>query len=865
MNQFPPNIQFKYPWRKYQERVLEQLQNYTTDNHLHIIAPPGSGKTVLGLEVALRLNKPTLIFAPTIAIKNQWIQRFCELFLRQDEKPEWISDNIKQPKFLTISTYQALYAACTNSDIEEETNESEEESDKAENGKSSKQIDVILILKLLRAQNIGTIVMDEAHHLKNEWWKPLSSIVRHLNPSVVGLTATPPYDVSFVEWRRYLDLNGAIDTEISVPELVIENDLCPHQDYVYLSEPTETEKKIIKSQKDKVYALFKELKTDVLLTEAIENHPIYLSPTENLEWIYTNLEYYSAFLIYLNSCGIEISEKHLEVIGDKKLKIPSLDYTWMERLLTFYLFIDDKNFLSYESHKELITGKLSRIGVLERKSICFSENRRINKYLETSLNKLNSIEKIVEIERCNLKNDLRMVILTDFIRKEFLVTDTCNNLEINKIGVFPIFEMLRRKNIPNLKLGILSGSLIIIPSDALTSLLNACKPHFSAESITFSALSYDTNYIIINTSEQIKRSIVSLVTQIFEQGEINILVGTKSLLGEGWDAPAINWLILASFVGSFVLSNQMRGRAIRVDRRNPHKTGNIWHLVCIDKTDSGGGSDLELLRKRFKGFVGLSFEDETSIENGTSRMKIPHTFVDNEIETYNAFMSESASHRHTLKLKWTEALKEVVSLTEEIKVPFQPKEKKDYQGAKSMYFNKTIGFSVAALTSGITSFSLDMGNSFLRSLRNFDSISDFWYWLFFMGIIGFLSFGGLAYKTLRMYIKHRDIGKDFYQISDVVLDSLVKIGVIHTQLSELQNDVSIDKYGTLYCHLQGGTSFEKSVFIKSLQEVVAPINNPKYIIVRKSMFLRLINQIDYYSVPELIGQNKKQAEYFAKQ
>ena len=62
---------------------------------------------------------------------------------------------------------------------------------------------------------------------------------------------------------------------------------------------------------------------------------------------------------------------------------------------------------------------------------------------------------------------------------------------------------------------------------------------------------------------------VEFVGDLFEKGEIQILVGTKSLLGEGWDAPCVNSLILASFVGSFVLSNQMRGRAIRIDRNNP--------------------------------------------------------------------------------------------------------------------------------------------------------------------------------------------------------------------------------------------------------------------------------------------------------
>ncbi len=68
MSEHFKDIRFKNSWRKYQQRVLNDLQTHLADKHLHIIAPPGSGKTVLGLEVAIRLNKPTLILAPTIAI-----------------------------------------------------------------------------------------------------------------------------------------------------------------------------------------------------------------------------------------------------------------------------------------------------------------------------------------------------------------------------------------------------------------------------------------------------------------------------------------------------------------------------------------------------------------------------------------------------------------------------------------------------------------------------------------------------------------------------------------------------------------------------------------------------------------------------
>ena len=102
-------MQFRYPWRSYQARVLEELSNFLRDDHLHIVAAPGSGKTVLGLEVMHRLDRPTLILAPTLTIRNQWIDRLIHLFLPEGAgRPDWITTDIRQPRLVTVATYQAL-------------------------------------------------------------------------------------------------------------------------------------------------------------------------------------------------------------------------------------------------------------------------------------------------------------------------------------------------------------------------------------------------------------------------------------------------------------------------------------------------------------------------------------------------------------------------------------------------------------------------------------------------------------------------------------------------------------------------------------------------------------------------------------
>ena len=108
---FDSSIKFKYSWRPYQARTLEQIEKYINDKKLHIVAAPGSGKTVLGLELARFLNQPVIMFSPTVTIKNQWVDRFMSSFTNFTEVPAWISSNIYDLKFFNVATYQALHYA----------------------------------------------------------------------------------------------------------------------------------------------------------------------------------------------------------------------------------------------------------------------------------------------------------------------------------------------------------------------------------------------------------------------------------------------------------------------------------------------------------------------------------------------------------------------------------------------------------------------------------------------------------------------------------------------------------------------------------------------------------------------------------
>lgn len=848
MNVFPKDAIFKYTWRTYQKKFLDHLDEYLADDHLHVSAPPGSGKTVLGLEIMLRLGKPALIVTPTLAIKNQWIQRFCELFLDTETVPDWISSDIKKPGVITVTTYQGLHSASEVSDDEEIINV-----------KSSK-ISVAEMIKRLKKQKVGTLILDEAHHLKNAWWRTLMELKSEINPAVVALTATPPFDVSGAEWQKYIKLNGPIDAEISVPELMIEGDLCPHQDLVHFTLPSIEEQKKIEYYHTQASAFFEEIKNDEVLLNAIEQHPVYLAPLDHLDWIYENISSYTSGLVYLHFRGKEIPEIHFEIIGDQQKYIPEFDFFWMEELLDFYLLVDEVNFKNYEEHRTNFGNRLKRLGFLEQKTISFFNNKNLNQILNSSIGKLQGIKDIADFEFSVLQEELKMVILTDFIKKEYLNNGEQNTLNLDKIGAVPVFEKLRRENTQHKKIGVLTGSLVIIPLSAKGMFDEWCDRK-NVSGISFSPLSYDGNYLMINLTEQIKHAIVHIITEIFQAGGIQVLIGTKSLLGEGWDAPKMNTLILASFVSSFVLSNQMRGRVIRTDKDNFNKTGNIWHLVCFDSEDQAGGQDLNIMKRRFKTFVGISHKDNPTIENNFERLNIPVVENKTGISGINQSSFAAAKDRTGLSRRWKVALDKGDILVEEIQVPTE--NMKAMNEMKTDYLSRTTANFAKVIVSSVLLFWQDLVLGLLKNIDSVSSVKSFSILASVLGGAGLLVYGGKLYRSVKQYRRCKDLARQIESLADVVLNNLIHEKIIRTSIEKLRIVSTSQKEKNAFCYLEGGSQYENSQFIQTLQELVSQIDNPRYLLKQKKSFVFLKKDL-YYPVPEVFAKNKKSAEFFNK-
>ncbi|WP_289060103.1 DEAD/DEAH box helicase family protein [uncultured Zobellia sp.] len=832
MTELIHSLKFKFEWRSYQQNFLDHFEEHIKDHHLHMVAPPGSGKTILGLEVLRRVNKRTLVLAPTLTIRNQWKDRLVSFFLKDSEFADFSMD-IKEPKLLTFSTYQSLHALSKR--LADEENYS--------------------LLKFIRENGIETLVLDEAHHLKNEWYKCLMTLKEIEGLTVIALTATPPYDSSSAELNKYFDLCGPIDDEIAVPDLVNNGDLCPHQDFIYFSKPSEAQIRYIVEYRENIIQFLSDLKADIGFQNLLLEHPFYKNTEATLEEIYGKPSFLSAMLIFLNSAGVQIDKEKLLFLGfeDKAVDFPELTYEWIEILLQELLVAQREALGAYEEPLKAIEKQLGRIGVYEKKRVNFVGDEQLYRSLASSPSKLNSIHAILEKEYENLGEQLKAVVLTDFIRKEFLDYTGEATGVLNKLGVVSIFQFLRIKSKHKEHLAILTGSLVVLHKTVVEDF----EKVLGEGAFGKQPMAADADFITISAFGNAKNNIVAAVTELFQKGKIKILIGTKSLLGEGWDAPAINSLVLASYVGSFVSSNQMRGRAIRTDVNEPAKTGNIWHLACLDPTVSDGGKDLEKLKRRFTAFSGVSIQGEPYIENGLDRLQLPDHFDEHStLEDLNGSMVQNASDRQNLGGRWQQAIQTGSVLVREIKVPYT--HKTPFRKVKRMRSVDAAQYLIIEVVAGLGLFLPEFLMKNIGTLLN-KGIFQFVYFLLAGVLIGFAP---KTYKALKLYFLFGNSFKKTKKIGAALLDYLCKTNQIHSGPSSISVVAEQNANGAFICYLKGASNYESTLFVNLMYEILAPVENPRYLMVNSNWLKRKWGIRNYYVVPQDLGRRKADAQKF---
>lgn len=843
-NSIVQQLKFKHTWRPYQSRVLTAIDQHLEDRRLHIVAAPGAGKTTLGLEAFRRIGEKALVLSPTRVIRNQWIERLTDFL--QDEIPPsdlpWVSHDLRTPGFLTSVTYQALHSIHRNH-TSHDGEEAEEET------KALSRSEIQSISNTLKKGGIKVLILDEAHHLRAEWWKAINNVIEDIPEiQVISLTGTPPYEASGHEWSKYQSLCGPIDEEISVPELVKAGTLCPHQDLCYFVGLNTPNQQRLKNFETTVNQTVHTIDNEPLFHTAIVSHPWLNNESVSANELLENTEFCFALLIYLKYRAMPAPKSLLEKLAIDDEEIAPMDMRWWNILISNFLF--NSTFILDEEqtkHQKQLTKELRAKELLSRKTLNLFSSQEIKTALSTSLEKAEACADIYQLERAFRQSTLRQVILCDFIRDEEGI-DSLRSKNTN-LGAWPIFKRLLKsaKEEHLSSIAMLTGRLVIVHNQHIEK-LRQYVPNCVCTQAPF-----HPQFVRIDADTH---QLSNALTQLLNTGDIQVLIGTRALLGEGWDCPAVNSLILASFIGSFMMTNQMRGRAIRIDKNNPDKISSIWHIVAIETNQSCGGLDLEALATRFKTFVGLSHTGHT-IESGLERISLPfdktaHTeeLVAFYIKENNREMERRLNDLDSTKDHWQSALTRAHEhrVIPGVSTGSPPKQ------YKALYFRHTMKWLVVEAVTGFVSTSLNL----LSELDNFDY--DEWRTLIVVISIMF----GLAFvaalpnfvRATRAWIKHLPVDGSLIQMGSALKDALCDTGMISTDKNKLQVSSSQEKgHWTIY--ISGASFYEQSLFADSLNELLGPIDNPRYLITRQQG-----NRIDFHAVPTAIASHKKKAQLF---
>lgn len=138
----------------YQQTVLEKVRD---KDFGVIVSPPGTGKTVIGLEIIATKKQPALILVHRKQLFDQWIERI-QSFLKIPKSAIGQIGNQKTTigKQITVAMIQSLARKNDYSDI---------------------------------SQEFGTIIIDECHHIPAKSFR--EAIVKFNSYYLYGLTATP--------------------------------------------------------------------------------------------------------------------------------------------------------------------------------------------------------------------------------------------------------------------------------------------------------------------------------------------------------------------------------------------------------------------------------------------------------------------------------------------------------------------------------------------------------------------------------------------------------------------------------------------------------------------------------------------------
>lgn len=531
-------LRFGHPFRKYQQEIIElvKIKLEKGERQLHIVAPPGAGKTIIGLQLITELKVPALVVCPTTTIQAQWGQKL-ELFVPPELQGFGLSDVIgtaadKPLKPITLLTYQVLSTPgreieylqklahegwvaelCSGSNLtqgeaELRIMELMQNNKKAYDKELSRHVsrlrrklsdvldlkevlhpNAVSLLQAFRRQKFGVVIFDECHHLTDYWAAIMTHVVRRLdNAVVIGLTGTPPEGKSASQETRYIKLVGDIDYQVPTPALVREGGLAPFQDLVYFAEPTENEERFLEDQHIEFHALLQELveAEPPLLSQWVEERLFDSSKDKKKEALVSRRPELAAAMVRFAwkhriplPANIELSES---------LRQSPLIDDWMAILEDFALqFL--KTSASTENHKlyDRIRSAITKLGYGLTERGLRKQASPVDRVLAFSKSKPQAVARIMETEYRNLDDRLRAAVVTDFERMSATSVKAAKGVLTKDSGgaVAVLRELLDQPIGAMINPCMVTGSLLLVDKRIAEQFVQAASEYLKSDGYKF--------------------------------------------------------------------------------------------------------------------------------------------------------------------------------------------------------------------------------------------------------------------------------------------------------------------------------------------------------------------------------------------
>ena len=830
---FPDTIQFKGEYRPAQRRAIDYcLSRFEEErSRVNIVAPPGSGRTFIGLGIMQAMDVPTLILSSTTAIAEQWKTRFEDGYLPEGEDvKKWVSRDASVKAPIVSVTFQALHSSMN----------------------VKKPID-----RWMKNAGIRFVILDDPAHLRAEYWKVVETIQSALpGATQLALFSSDPTDVTAPEQARILRHCGNVDFTVGTADLLKESTFVPFQDYVYQCLP-EGENKEKLAHYEELRAYYAEyFKKDKGFASIIQANLNLENLKEFSDAFREHPDYFMTMLSFLKEHGYPLPDPMPELLGSNP-SLPPIDDDAIQLLLQGYLDFDKEAYNGTDEYRKALSSVLEDAGLCHKGKLNFAHEEETEKLLTAGTEKLPALEAIIRQEQETLGGDMRMLVLCEGIKKELSNVIGDDSKPVKEVGAVTLFEYLRRAAVEGVKMAVITSTFIAVPTETVPIIEKLVK--FTKRDLKV------PDYVQLQFATNLLKDGLEIIQEMLEENLVNVVISVYQSAAEHLVTGAFNSVVFAERPGTAIIAAQMRGLALKKDPDHANKSMHLWHLIMVD--DKGRSAEKDAFLEQNRSFDGITYAEHPTLSLGAERFALlakpfgagtdeaaadpweeaqdlwqpakkaePQTRED--IEALNQMMMEDSKDRHVLWTRWNEAVKsagtsgpahfvEAVDCSQKV----FPKTQQE----KDIDMRLKISSGVIVLI--LIEF---FGTKLLRGLVGT------WIAALLYGIAAF-GMGLLFYQNVQGRRTRFTPKERLQRMAQTVLEALQDHGIMLDDTVEIgQEEV---EEGHMRFWLEGGSSEEREAFADTLAEAWGPVTSQLCVVEERNVD----GSVTYYPSPQVFN------------